>query len=245
MNLVEDTEGIDIPMWLNKDYIENIMQQHKCDGSVKIKTIKIKPCGGNGESFASIMFRVEILFESLQKGSYIVKTLPANELAIEKLGIGSYDVQNKEMDIYKRILPELKKSLKSINQDKHVFPKALAIDINNEVILMEDLAEKSFLMPDRKKGLDLNHLKMGLEKLAKLHTASFTLAEKDKNFIKKFDVGMISRTTTAFHCFFQSNMDALVQEVSEWPDFKKYALKLDKMKKSMLEKAMQVFDNEE
>lgn len=248
MDLVDDTEEIDlenVPLWLNKSYLENIMQKYRRDSSVKINSIKIKPCGGNGESFASVMFRVEIIFESLEKGSYIVKTLPANELAIEKLGIGSYDVQNKEMDIYKRILPELKKSLKSIKEDKHVFPKALAIDINNEVIVLEDLAVKNFVMPDRKKGLDLIHLKMGLDKLAKLHASSLVLAEKDKNIFEKFDVGMISRTTTAFHCFFLSNMDALVQEVSEWPGYEKYALKLDKMKETMLEKSMQIFDNNE
>lgn len=248
MNLVDNTEGSDVenvPLWLNKDYLENIMQKYRRDSSVKINSIKIKTCGGNGESFASIMFRVEIVFESLEKGSYIVKTLPANDLAIEKLGMGSYDVQNKEMDVYKRILPELKKYLKSIKEDKHVFPKALAIDLNNDVIVLEDLAEKNFVMPDRKKGLDLIHLKMGLNKLAKLHASSLVLAEKDKDIFEKFDVGMISRTTSAFHCFFLSNMDALVQEVSEWPKYEQYAKKLDKMKDVMLEKAFQVFDNNE
>ncbi|CAO1341354.1 unnamed protein product [Diamesa hyperborea] len=221
------------------------MQKYRRDSSVKIKFIKIKPCGGNGESYASIMFRVEIVYESLEKGSYIVKTLPANELAIEKLGMGSYDVQNKEMDIYKRILPELKKILKYIKEDKHVFPKALAVDINNEVIILEDLAEKNFVMPDRKKGLDMIHLKMGLDKLARLHASSLILAEKDNHIFDKFDVGMISRTTSAFHCFFLSNMEALVQEVLEWPNFEKYAKKLDEMKETVLEKAFQVFDNNE
>lgn len=248
MNLVDNTEEVDldnVPLWLNKDYLENIMQKYRRDSSVKIKFIKIKPCGGNGESFASIMYRVEVVYEPLEKGSYIVKTLPANELAIEKLGMGSYNVQNKEMDIYKRILPELKKYLKSINEDKYVFPKALAVDVNNEVIILEDLAEKNFVMPDRKKGLDLIHLKMGLDKLAKLHASSLVVAEKDKNIFEKFDVGMISRATSAFHCFFLSNMDALIHEVSEWPKYEKYAKKLNKMKEIVLEKAFQVFDNNE
>ena len=172
-----------------------------------------------------------------------MKASPVLELAIEKLS--QYDVQHKEMDIYLRILPKFKKILKSINEDGNIFPKAIAIDVHKEVIVMEDLLKKDYIMADRILQLDLQHTRLTLQKMAKMHAASIVAHSKDSKIFDKFDTGMFNRKTDAFHCFFNSNMEALVNEVSEWPGYSYYAKKLQKLQLNLCENATKAFDRDE
>lgn len=110
-----------------------------------------------------------------------------HELAKEKLG--KYDVQRKEMDIYQRILPEFKEILENLNENCDIFPKALAIDQQQEVIVLEDLVEKNFTMADRIQQLDLVHSHIVINKLAQMHAASIVVNSKDPNVLKSFNKG--------------------------------------------------------
>ena len=56
---------------------------------------------------------------------------------------------------------------------------------------------------------------------------------------------MFNRNTDAFHCFFNSNFEALVNEVSEWPGYSYYARKLKNMRGNLCENATRAFDCEE
>lgn len=116
-----------------------------------------------------------------------MKALPLHELAKEKLG--QYNVQTKEMDIYQRIIPQFKQTLKSIKEDGNIFPKAIAIDHQKEVIVLEDLVEKKFVMADRIQQLDNAHTKLTLQKMAKMHAASIVSHSKDATVFNKFDMG--------------------------------------------------------
>lgn len=245
------SQSIEAPSFLKEKYFEAILQQFNGDDSLKVHSISIGPCGAIGDAFASTMYRVKICatqakHEKTRRGSYIVKMLPTLQLARDKLaGIGGYDVHEKEMDIFQNIFPRFSKILRSLAKDKNVFPKAIAVDRVRGVIVLEDLADKKFIMADRKVGLDENHLKLALEKLAALHAASMVLIEQKPKLFVKYDVGMFSRKTSAFHDFFCSNMDALTSEVSSWEGFETYAKKLERMKRNLLENSYKVFDNKE
>lgn len=56
---------------------------------------------------------------------------------------------------------------------------------------------------------------------------------------------MLSRNIEAFHCFFNSHLEALGNEVSEWPGYSYYAEKLIKMRPNLCENASRVFDLDE
>lgn len=237
------------PEFLTRGYIQNILQKFNRDTSIEVQEIQVRPFGGVGDAFASTMYRVAVQTKSQGEPlarhiSLVVKMMPTLELAVDKLGSGSYDVHEKEMDMFQKVFPRLRKILKAVGEGENVFPKALAVDRIRGVLVLEDLAEKRFLMADRKVGLDLDHLKLGLIKLAQFHAASMVLLREEPSLSDRYDVGMLSRGTSAFHDFLGSNMDALIAEVSTWQGFKVFGAKLKELRSEVFEKANRVFDNE-
>lgn len=112
-----------------------------------------------------------------------------NEMALEKLGKDNFDVQHKEMDMYYRILPELKNLLQSIGENSNIFPSTISIDEANDIIIMEDLLEKKYVMPNRVERLDLVHVKMALKKLALLHASSIVMHARNPQVFDNFNTG--------------------------------------------------------
>lgn len=241
----------EIPEWLNEDFIENILRKYFVKDDLKVHRLKVQPCGGKGDSYASTMYRVGTYFseggqsKTIQFRSYVVKTLPENDIAMEKLGKSNYNVQNKEMDMYKQVLPEFKKLLESIGEDSHIFPNCLAVDKDLDVIVLEDLAEKSFTMADRTKGLDLDHIRMALRKMARMHAASAVLYKKDPKTITSFDTGFFTRKTDVFHVMFETLCEGFSDEIATWEGFEYFAEKIPNVRKSLVKTAQKAFDCDE
>jgi hypothetical protein len=236
------------PEWLSITYLENVLQKFLKNQKIKVKNLIVKPFGAVGDAYASSMYSIDALIktdnETLRKGYYILKMMPLSELACEKLGKESYNVQEKEMDIFQKIFPEFKAVLRTIEEDKNIFPKAIAVDRIRDALILENLQVKGFIMADRTFGLDMHHMKLALGKLARFHAASMYCMEKNPQMLKNFDVGMFSRKTSAFHDFFSSNMDVLIEEVSTWDGYEIYSEKLKKLKNFMYEKAFRCSDND-
>ena len=119
-------EPHEIPSWLTDQYMENVLQKYRQDPALKVKRLTVEQCGGKGDSYASMMYRVGTFYNCIDHpeitnfGSYIIKTLPSHELAKEKLGTGNYNVQQKEMEIYQNVLPEYKRILKSVSEHGNI-----------------------------------------------------------------------------------------------------------------------------
>lgn len=244
-NSIEKTES-----FLTKSYFEGILRKFNRDETLKVSSLEIGPCGAAGDAFASTMYRIKI--DALQngarkarRGNFIVKMMPTLSLAREKLGKGSFDVHVKEMEIFQNIFPSLKRILKPINGDKNLFPKAIAIDRTKGVLILEDLNDKKFVMADRKVGLDLAHLQLGLKKLALMHGSSMVLMEENSEAFRGFENGMFSRKTPAFSEFITTNLAALTDEVSTWDGSKKYAEKLHNLQRNLMKNTQKMFDNVE
>lgn len=243
------TESLIIPEFLSSTYFESILSKFNRDETLKVYSINVGPCGAAGDAFASTMYRVDVCAtqgneNSFRRGNYVVKMMPTSQLAVAKLGTGSYDVHEKEMEIFKNIFPEFTRILGSTGECKNIFPKAIAVDRVRGVIVMEDLAIKKFLMADRKVGLDINHIRLSLVKLARFHAASMVLMEDDPSVFESFDIGMFSRNSSAFNSYITTHLNALTTEVSAWNGFNSIAVKLNAMKKKFIANTNKVFDNE-
>jgi Ecdysteroid kinase-like family len=232
--------------FVSSEYMKILLQKYFKNSSIRIESIKVQPFGSAGDGYASSMYSIEVnvsgFGDKIKKGFYILKMLPLTDLACEKLG--DYNAHEKEMEIFEKILPEIKKLLKAVDEDKNLFPKAVAVDRIRNALIFEDLSVRGFIMEDRTMGLNLEQMKLSISKLARMHAASMVLLEKNSETFKNFKHGMFSREITAFHNFFGSHLDSLTDEVSQWNGYEKYAEKLGNMKKVMFEKAFKCFDNE-
>lgn len=242
-----------IPEWLNKNLLEDVLHKHFNSKDIRVKFLKVMHCGGKGENFASVMYRVGTYYfhqkspEKLEFISCILKTLPQTDLALDKLGSGNYNVQNKEMIFYQQIIPEFEEILGRIGENGKTFPGVMAVYLDLNLIVLEDLNVRNFVMANRLTGLDMNHIKLSLKCLARMHAASVVLHEKDKNVFKDFDTGFYTRRTDAFHVFFKSSLEVLSKEVANWTDWKEssyYAKKLKALIPNLIENGRKSFDCE-
>jgi len=243
-----------IPEWLNKNLLEDVLCKHFKSMDVRVKFLKVMHCGGKGENFASVMYRVGTYYfhqkspEKIEFISCILKTLPQTDMALDKLGSENYNVQNKEMIFYQQIIPEFEEILSRIGENGKTFPGVMAVYLDLNLIVLEDLNERNFVMANRLTGLDMNHVKLSLKCLARMHVASVILHEKDKNVFKDFDTGFYTRRTDAFHVFFKSGLEVLSNEVEKWTDWKEsayYAKKLKEMIPNLIENGRKSFDCED
>lgn len=239
----DDSTKTVAPEFLTIEYLENILKKYNHDSELKVHWMQVGPCSG---AFASTLYRVEVLIENkndekVERESVIVKVLMASKLAQEILGKAGYNIHEKEMEMFQRIIPKFRAILENV--DRNVFPKEISVDAVEEVLVLEDLKLQNFVMSSTK-ILDMAHIKISLVKLARFHAASMVLMEHDPEIYKNFDVGMFSRKVLTFCNKFSTNMDALTSEVATWEGYENYARKLENLKESMYERSCQNFDNE-
>jgi hypothetical protein len=190
---LESLGADEVPRWLTEEFAENVLKSSMNDSSIKVDKLIVRPCAAKGDNYASVMYRATAYYRSktsqLKPYSLVIKSMIDSEFALERLGPKNYDVQSKEMDMYSKVIPEFKSLLKSVNENSNIFPEILAVDKTNNVIVMEDLVERNFIMQSRIERLDSVHVKMALQKLAHFHACSLIMIEKDPNVFKQFDTG--------------------------------------------------------
>jgi hypothetical protein len=243
----------EVPVWLNKDLIADALRKHFKNDCIVVEKLKIMHLGGKGESFASKMYRVGTFYcdenaENVQFISCVLKTLPQSGMALEKLGVNHYNVQNKEMTFYESLIPKLEEILRGIGEDGKTFPTVMAVYKDLDLIVLGDLSEKNFVLTNRLKGMDSNHMKLTLRCLARMHAAAVILKERDNEVFKIYDNGFYTRTTDAFHDMYQTCLESFTDEVETWKDWKDweyYHDKLLKLQKNLIKNGQYSFDYDE
>lgn len=101
------------------------------------------------------------------------------------------DVYDKEMEMYEKILPQLKIMLNGINEnDEQIFANTIHVSQVHNAILFEDLTAKDYrIQIATKDGFDLIQAKMILSKLATFHSLCATLQDKQPNVFVNFEHG--------------------------------------------------------
>ncbi|EDW51194.1 GM17735 [Drosophila sechellia] len=219
------TEFHPAPVWLDKPYLERLLRDLKNDPGLRITDLLIKPATAKGDNYSSVMTRVRILF--LKSGAknpeteyYIVKT--------------TYENDGFAFGIFSQY---------QTRQPEKVFAKTLHVDYEHEAIIFEDLAVTEYVLADRLVGLDLEHTRLGLRKLAKMHAAAAVLNERQPGLLTKFDHGIFNRHTQAFAPCFVNMVGVAADFARECPELgERYANKLKKLQERVMEYCTRVYD---
>ncbi|XP_077284807.1 uncharacterized protein LOC143910279 isoform X2 [Arctopsyche grandis] len=142
--------------------------------------------GSNQNNFFGQVYRIRV--EGIRNGEKVsdhifVKTHSDNAIRNERVKIG--DKFNREALLYNDVISQFECLQKNVaKEDKLIFPKCLYAD--EECLVMEDLTKKSFKVIDEKSTLDMNHMKIMMSELAKLHALSFAFKLQNPESYKKF-----------------------------------------------------------
>lgn len=122
-------------------------------------------------------------------------------------------VFEKEKLMYETILPALEAIAGAT-----FAPKCFYIQEEGaKLMVFNDLKVMGYKMADRKKGMDFEHCKMLIERLAMFHASSMVFVEQNKETMKHFATGM-SADPLLVDIVFKSFLARLIETVKEWPE---------------------------
>lgn len=119
----------------------------------------------------------------------------------------------REIKIYTKIIPEFENLYKAKGKMIKFSPNYFQSDEN--VVLLEDLKEKHFRNADRIKGLDLEHCKCVLIKMAELHAASAVYFESHGRYEEMFTKGVFSEDNRFYVEAFNESLYAVLRKCME------------------------------
>ncbi|XP_017079630.2 uncharacterized protein LOC108113547 [Drosophila eugracilis] len=190
--------------WLTSEYLEAALQQHYENNQLRVEFVAINPALGKGENYGAILSRIRLVYRnrlgSKVEEHLIAKTILENEDVETKEKKAPYDIYNRELEIYEKVLPKLQKIA-----GEQLCPTVLHIDRQRGALIMEDLRYKGYVMAPRLERLNEHHVSLVLRKLAKMQAASAVLEENSKESpfsLTKYDRGFFNRYTESFSAYF-------------------------------------------
>ncbi|XP_055382835.1 uncharacterized protein LOC129612988 [Condylostylus longicornis] len=234
--------------WVTKEYLQDILRSYKQDCTLTIEKLKFSPVTEKGESYGGVITRAEIEFASEKNLRSIINVVIKTAFEDNKFAMNilqDFDVFNREMKIYNDILPKLNNLLKDAKIDEFLFGEALHIDFENFTMIFEDLCSKNFKTANRLNGLDFQHAKISIRKLAKVHAAAAVLNEQNPTiFNKGYNVGFFTRETNSYNDFFntifKSCIDTIYEDLGQM--YHIYAKKMELLFPNLMELGRKCFD---
>ncbi|XP_061399281.1 uncharacterized protein LOC133334989 [Musca vetustissima] len=230
MTATENGQAIDkdLPVWLDSVTLNKAITQQIGDFK-KITKITTENEAKQGENYSSLIVRIKAEAE-LEDGTvkpvgFFLKTHHVNEMMssiLERLRLFP-----KEEELYHKILPKFVQLYADAGKTVQFAPKAFTFDRDNgmEYVLLEDLQTKQFKNANRLEGLDMDHMKEVLKKLAEFHAASACYVEHYGTFGDDFNVGIYSAKNKDLLKEF-NNSEAFLGQLKKWKNCQQYYDKL-------------------
>lgn len=194
-------ESLIIPEWLNRAKFEFLLAKDEPDYS---KILQFTPVAAvpPGCNFTSVMLRVYLDLEmkdgTQKRKSYVVKTT----LNLDKGGqrVNEMRYFHKEQQMYSTYLPEFEEIYREAGHPVQLMPKCLEIGEieGNLYFIFEDLSAQNYKGKDQTKGVDMEHMRLSLRKLAELHAASVIYKDRHGPYHTDFYHGFAKKDNLQF-----------------------------------------------
>ncbi|CAL4129264.1 unnamed protein product [Meganyctiphanes norvegica] len=240
------------PSDITKDWIEYMLTEHENQNSKGSKVVvnsfdlsnAIKP----GEGLNSQLYKIDVQARvqnvsepkstSLDKEYHVMVKMRTRSAMAEEMNkfIGS---ELKELTLYSDVILELNKFQKIYGGEFGIkVPSFLYGKFTNKesVLVIENLKPAGYKPHSIKCEIDLNHAKVVVENLAKLHAVSYSY-NKSHNFLDKFPCYNSEGKMSWFNSLFNtvSLLDNAIKllELKNDKDLKKLAIKIEKSKANL------------
>ncbi|XP_069676294.1 uncharacterized protein [Periplaneta americana] len=224
-------ESVTIPSWMNNEFLSEILSKEK-KREISVRHFHAKLAVPKGDNYLSTLYRVTVEYSDSEADSciknynIIIKGLPVGELLQQFLA----DMKGfeKEQQIYGVTFPAMYRIMEEkFPKDKFrpLSAKCLPCNLPNTLVL-EDLQRLGYKMANRQKGLDVEHCRMAVRALARLHAASVALYKNDPNSMDMFGEEFFvdnERKRQQMSTHFKMNMENLASKVETWTGYEHYA----------------------
>lgn len=163
---------------LTREFMRDLIS--KDDPDVEITSLDEEPGSGRGDNYTSMLYRMKVNGRKrLKSGQWIpwstaiiYKVLPESKARRDEYK--SELLFKNEVVFYNLVWP----ALNLLQTGKKVFGGVAKTYVaRSDLIAMEDLKIRGYVMADRRQGLELSRLKLVLKALAGFHALSLTLRD--------------------------------------------------------------------
>lgn len=180
-----NTDELEPPLWMDSTFLERALRSYVNDSDLTVKSFESKPATKVGDHFSSIMFRINITYDSSkykkldEKLQVIVKAMPWKEGTKTDFFKDSPAFKI-ETRMYSEVLPAMHRLLEDAGDETVLSPKLIYHTFDPvPTLVLEDLTVSGFEMPER--TLDFDDAKEVAIRIAKFHAASIHLQANVKN----------------------------------------------------------------
>ncbi|XP_037921006.1 uncharacterized protein LOC119657908 isoform X2 [Hermetia illucens] len=219
----------DIPEYLDEQFFKGVLTNQTGSEDVKLFSLDFSMGSSPGENYFSFIYRVQVVYTLKGSGNietnFIVKSIPldgAREAFVE------FDIFNSEKVMYFDILPRIENCLDNMK----IAPKCYYVTSNPiATMVLEDMKVPGYRIADRVKGLDLDHSKIILTKLAQYHAGGMLLLEKEPSLatsaqLKRGIFSSVSLGPNNIGKLLYMNASRLIGHASKWHGYEKIMDKL-------------------
>ncbi|CAK9795946.1 hypothetical protein ANTQUA_LOCUS559 [Anthophora quadrimaculata] len=202
--------------------LENALRKKLSVENVRVLESVYNCISEKGLNFLSDIFQAVIRYEIISNNgqiksegsaNVIIKIEPLNETA--RGIVHQQELFTTELKFLRDVLPRIKELLSC-----QLGPHLLCDSSNPRALVMENLKERGFIMKDRQKGLSLEHCRLAIERIAKLHAGSVAVFEKDPELIEFFKNGGIvsTRCAKSYTNMMEIGLRQVGEKVQKWSD---------------------------
>ncbi|XP_017874661.1 PREDICTED: uncharacterized protein LOC108621704 [Drosophila arizonae] len=243
-----------VPNWINESQFVEILSQNVPQFS-EIRSFNAKAAMGAGENYATLMLRVKIEVELIDKTikpvSFMMKVPHDSVQMQEMLKVANFfDVEN---EVYIDLIPKFEELYKSKGLDIILAPRAYRFKegVKNEpklknTVLMYDLGQDGYKNVNRVKGLNVEQAELVLRKLAQYHAASAVYKSIHGPYTDSIMYGLfgsdVQKAMDLLNTMFAPTQKVFLENVKNYRDGYKYHKKLatyfEKMRENFISLGM-------
>ncbi|XP_075145781.1 uncharacterized protein LOC142220488 [Haematobia irritans] len=224
-----------IPQWITANIFENVLKEAVKDFQA-INGFRVYPALKPGENYASNMLKIELDIKSkdkLEKKQTFMLKVPNNYEIMNDQWI-AWGLFETESEMYHKIIPEFEKLYKLHGVEVKFGAKIYTLAIDDNHIVLEDLTRTGYRTLKRQNGLDMDHCKSVLKKMAQWHAASAVCSQLRDNFRLKRGI-LNENAKELLNKMFTDAMEGLLMAVKQLPQNHDYLEKISKLSKTVAE----------
>jgi thiamine kinase-like enzyme len=226
-----------IPPWLNCEFLAEILSEEKNE-NISVTDLDVKAAVGKGDNYLSTLYRIIVGFNENKdangenKYNLVLKTLPSGDFLQNFLqNVKGFE---KELQMYKITLPAMYRKMMDMSANGKFRPLSARLlpTKRKDTIVLEDLQHFGYKMANKHNGLDLEHCKLTVRALARLHAASVALHKTDPSYMDMYSESMFADTEEQRKLMggnFECSLKSLASKVDKWLGYEHFANKIRRL----------------
>lgn len=223
--------------WLDEHYIWQILSKSENTTELTLENFELSPASVQGDHYASVMFRIRVEYSTLVghfAKSLILKTMPGG--GQKKKMVNESHIFETEIAMYENMLPMFETILREAGDDTVLSAPCIYHSLEpRQVMVFEDLVPQGYAVI-RDRPASLQEIKAALEKLAKWHSVSLKLLQKQPKLFDRLRYDLSTLPNFSKQNFLTNALPNFIYMLAEVEGLQKYKKYFEPLRGNLIQK---------